>query len=809
MPGYTYVATGSIASNNDSSALAPGAPAGAAVGNLLILQTGNRSSSLTAPALTGWTLVNTQLTNGTMALYLRIADGSADDTPSVDWSGTNDSYAFISAYSGDVYKGDLRGSVVRRNGETVTQANLSAPTLTNGRNNCLLYLGTQKNKTATSDNATTITAPASGSITKRAQLIMAGAALAAACGDVQQTTATDYNGTDWTIDGTAESAGGCGMAMAIRPNEGYVSNILFDTYTENVRTGTTSPQTFTHTPLASSGIKAVLLAITHGTSSTDHVSAASYGGTAMSRVQRNTDTATEPGATEWWFLGGRGVSIPQGAQTVSYTPGATTDDIQAVCVTLVADQDLEVIDTDGINNNVANPSVTLNCGGREMFCVASLYGGGAAPSSFVMNNNCQDLPSEDLGAFYASVIRSGVSQIADFAIGGVSASDDVAFSAVAVACVNVGAAPPNITRQAYPRWNYGRWNRRRVITFKGADVAGQTVAIGITTETDAAQAMGKAKLKALGLTTSTESAFAMGRAKLKALGLATTTELAQAMAKLKAKAIGLATSSETAQAMTRAKAKAIGLATSTEVAQALTHSKVKAIGLTSSTELAQAMGRNKTKAIGLATSTEQAFDITRSGQVVAIGLVAETDAAQPMGKAKVKAIGLLTETGLAQVMGKAKAKALGLNLEAATALSVSHAKAKALGLTTTTEVAQVMGKLKARLMGIVSETDLAQVMGRLKTKLLGLSSSTESAQEIRPSRVFAIGQAEETDEAQSFGHSLKREIGIALEFDTPLAITNNQLEVFYWNVSAGEVEGIEVSIIDPDLLRLMKHVGGE
>lgn len=450
MPAYTYRSSGSVDSNTSGAALSPGAPSGVAVGDLLILNTAQRSSSLTPPTITGWTLADSNATNATSAIYVRIAAGSADDTPSVDWSGTTGCFAWIDCYTGDVYKGDIRSLVVRFNAENGTGTVPLCPTLTNSKDNCLLHVLGVKLKTATSNDATTLTAPASGSLTKRQQFIGTGTHLVAGSASVQQSTAADYDGTDWTIDGTAESNGGNGIAIAIRTDEGEVSNIFVDTVTENVRTGTTSPQTFTHTG-AASGVKAVLLAITHGTSSTDHVSAASYGGTAMSRVQRNTDTLTEPGATEWWFLGGRGVAIPQGSQTVSYTPGATTDDIQAVCVTLIADQDLEVIDTDGINNNVANPSVTLQSSGREIFCVASLYGGGSAPSAFVQNSSCQDMDSQDLGAFYAATMRSAISQRNDFTIGGTASTDDVAFSAVAVARVNVGVPNPVLSPTAVHR----------------------------------------------------------------------------------------------------------------------------------------------------------------------------------------------------------------------------------------------------------------------------------------------------------------------------------------------------------------------
>ena len=204
--------------------------------------------------------------------------------------------------------------------------------------------------------------------------------------------------------------------------------VTVDVATENVRTLTTSPQTFSHAG-AASGVKGVVLAIVHGTSSTDYVSAASYGGVALTRKQRNVDTATEPGAAELWFLG---TGVPQGTQTVSYTPGATTDDIHAVAITLLGADDLEVVTQGGIDNNVADPSVTLAYSGRTCMSLAAFYGGGAAPTSFTPNANCSTVHDHDLGAFYSEIIRQTTAGSSDFAIGGTAATDDVAYAAIAV-----------------------------------------------------------------------------------------------------------------------------------------------------------------------------------------------------------------------------------------------------------------------------------------------------------------------------------------------------------------------------------------
>jgi hypothetical protein len=206
--------------------------------------------------------------------------------------------------------------------------------------------------------------------------------------------------------------------------------IVFDAASEFERTATTDPQTWTHTPTGTP--RAVVVAIVHGTSTTDHVSTVTYGGVSMGESVRATDAATELGAAELWFLGS---GIPTGAQTVSVDlASATTDDIHFVCMTWTAGANCEVIDTDAINSgDPANPSVTLQYGGREAVAVAALYGGGASPAQFTPNANCTTVHDNDLGAFYSEVIRQTNAGTSDFAIGGTSSADDVGYAALAFA----------------------------------------------------------------------------------------------------------------------------------------------------------------------------------------------------------------------------------------------------------------------------------------------------------------------------------------------------------------------------------------
>lgn len=217
--------------------------------------------------------------------------------------------------------------------------------------------------------------------------------------------------------------------------------ITVDLVTEAIRTGTGSPTTVTTTGAATSGIRGVVVALIHGTSATDHISAVTYGGVTMTRQIRTTDTATEAGAAELWFLGTR---VPQGAQDCVYTSGATTNDIDCRVITLLGDADLAVIDTDSVSadtsgGTLANPSRTMQNSakvGTSAMSFAAFYSGLTAQTSITAGANCSKVGTGELtGNFCSAVIRQTTAQTgtADFVIAATSAADDAAFAAMTVA----------------------------------------------------------------------------------------------------------------------------------------------------------------------------------------------------------------------------------------------------------------------------------------------------------------------------------------------------------------------------------------
>ena len=196
---------------------------------------------------------------------------------------------------------------------------------------------------------------------------------------------------------------------------------------ESVRTVTTDPGTFSYAGGTPEGI---VVAVVHGVTATRHAQTVTYGGVALALIVEAADTATEPGNASLWFLG---AGIPSGTQTVSVDlDSATGDDIHFVVWELSGGADLEVIDSDELNNNAANPTVTLQSGGRTKISLCAMYGGGAAPGGTLATGNTIG-HTHDLGAFYSQTCSETTVDNANHTTGwSTLGTDDLALVAIAV-----------------------------------------------------------------------------------------------------------------------------------------------------------------------------------------------------------------------------------------------------------------------------------------------------------------------------------------------------------------------------------------
>lgn len=213
--------------------------------------------------------------------------------------------------------------------------------------------------------------------------------------------------------------------------------VAYDSLGGTIRTGTGSPTTWTHTP--SGTPRAVMVAVIHGISTTDHCTAVSYGGVPLSRVIRATDAAGEPGAAEWWLLGS---GIPTGAQTVSATCGSTTDDIALLSIAMTAAADTQVLVSDKVEGDASNPQLTLARGGVSGLGITAIYSGHNAPSSLTNLSGNSDVDEGDLGAFCYKINRQTTAGTADVAQGWTATSEDVALVAMVISEVTGQTVSP-------------------------------------------------------------------------------------------------------------------------------------------------------------------------------------------------------------------------------------------------------------------------------------------------------------------------------------------------------------------------------
>lgn len=210
--------------------------------------------------------------------------------------------------------------------------------------------------------------------------------------------------------------------------------VAFDAQTTSIRTATTDPYTFSHTGRAtgSGGIQGVAVLVLCGTAVTDEVNTITYGGVTLTEIQQNTDTTTEPGNAQLWFVG-KGLSGLGGTQTVSVDfTSATATDHQITVVTFTGSTDLEVIAHGGITNNVANPSVTLSYQGRTAITVGGVYSGLAAPTDLTINGNMTAMGSNDMGLFVTRSDRQTTPGTSNFTFSYTAATDDLALVAAAI-----------------------------------------------------------------------------------------------------------------------------------------------------------------------------------------------------------------------------------------------------------------------------------------------------------------------------------------------------------------------------------------
>lgn len=171
---------------------------------------------------------------------------------------------------------------------------------------------------------------------------------------------------------------------------------------------------------------------------------------------------------------------------------------------------------------------------------------------------------------------------------------------------------------------------------------GQTVTVGLVTETESALAPTAAKTQSIGLVTESEAALPLGSGIV--VGLVTETEQALGVTPEKSVSASLVTETEQALSASPSKVKSLGLVTEIESALSVSALTLASVGLVAETETALSVTYTKSGAVsvGVVTEAEIALSPTVLKDILyGVGVARETEIAPPVA---VK--GWLEETGV-------------------------------------------------------------------------------------------------------------------------------------------------------------------
>ena len=210
----------------------------------------------------------------------------------------------------------------------------------------------------------------------------------------------------------------------------------FDAFSKlHTTTAASGTLTGTHTPVGTPRGVLVLIHQSAGGSGGDgdDVTSVKYGGVAMTRVATAADTAGETMRSYVYFLG---TGISTGAQTVDVVYSGGTNTRILYCTTITAAADTEVEDSEILQENQADPSMTLVTGsGVNCFCAGILASGRSTHTNVTPGTDYTELDLTDVSSRASHVERrtnnsTGGNVTLNWGTAGVS--DDVAAVGVAI-----------------------------------------------------------------------------------------------------------------------------------------------------------------------------------------------------------------------------------------------------------------------------------------------------------------------------------------------------------------------------------------
>jgi hypothetical protein len=225
--------------------------------------------------------------------------------------------------------------------------------------------------------------------------------------------------------------------------------------------------------------------------------------------------------------------------------------------------------------------------------------------------------------------------------------------------------------------------------------------------------------------TETDAAQALGRRKVRAAPVDTEADAAQALGRRKRRTAPLPTEADTVVALGRVKRRALPVVTETDAAVSLGRVKRKSLPVTTEADTTVAPARRKRLSLPVATETDTA---------VAIGAGSITYLAVPT----------VTEAGAVVALARTKRQTLAAVAETDAATTLAPVKRRALPVTTEAGAILTLARMKARALAPVTELGAVVALGRRKLAAVATLLELDAVGQVRDGTVVIVTPAERT-----------------------------------------------------------------
>ena len=195
--------------------------------------------------------------------------------------------------------------------------------------------------------------------------------------------------------------------------------------------------------------------------------------------------------------------------------------------------------------------------------------------------------------------------------------------------------------------------------------------------------------------------------------------------------VGLSTETDTAQALTAKQLAAAGMATETAAAQQLSAVSLAAVGLAAESDAALALSAMQLQAVGRADESDVAL-VLSAGASAPVGIALGADAALALSALQIAGTGAALETDTALALEASAPGAVGVALESDTAFGLSAVQSMQAGMATDTEAALALAAVQAITAGMSLEIDAGMSLAGLQARGVGRSDEVDAALGLLP-----------------------------------------------------------------------------